>query len=364
MFKRYFYHYFCLAYSFIQTFISVAFVVAIAEQIEFDKQYGDYGNTIIIIVISLLMLFILAIPDKFIRGVKNEGFWSDCLVLTVVSPFRFIFQLITTIRVHIALSYGNESFGKRGNTNCLLSNYFYYYLFNAEHEDPRSGAERRYETKRGKVKREKKRAEQQAVYNEIMGRMNREVDEAESFLRVNRRYDGRYNVNIIPLCSVDDKDLSTFSVQNNSYKGERFINELYVDGKKIIYDMNFANTVALSLRPGYYDFKVVVKGTVKATGYASSEGKVNRTFELKNVYVGDDDAYLCVCLTYGSVVTRYTEKYTGKFVRDEFDHFKKEHKFLQVSLGTLNQVCNYWEAYKVNIDQVYSGYAINRKRNG
>ncbi len=362
MFKRFFYQYTCLIYSIVQFIFFLGMIIGIIESAAYDQELGDYTNTITLSIITVLILFISAIIDKLLRGIKNEGFWSDCLILTLVAPFRLICQIITIIRVHIAMSYGNNSFGMRGNNSCVLSKYIYYYFFNAEHENPHSGEERRFETKRGKQKRIKKAAERQAVYNEIIGRMDREIEEAEYFLRVNSRNDGRYNVNIIPLCSIDNESLSTFSVQNNSYNGQRYINELYVNGKKIIYDMSFDNTISLSLKPGYYDFKVRVKGTIKATGFASSEGNVNRTFELKNVYVGDNDVYLCLCLIYGSVVTRYTEKYTGKFVRDEFDHFKKEHQFLQVSLDALNSVCDYWKAYKLDIDQVYSQYAISKKR--
>lgn len=360
--KRFIYQYTCLVYSLIQFIFSIAFIFAIIEQVEFDKEYGNYGNTIILIIILFISLFIMAIPEKFLRGVKNEGFWSDCLILTLISPIRFIFQVITIINVHIADNYGNDSFGTRGNDSCLLSNYIYYYLFNAEHEDPRNGEERRFETKRGKEKRVKKAAERQAVYNEIMERMDRELNEAEYFLSSNKRYDGRYNVHIVPLCCVDGNELATFSVQNNSYNGYRHINELYVNGKKIIYDMNFENTISLSLRPGYYDFKVVVKGNVKVVGHSSSDTKINRSFTLSNVYVGDDDTYLCLAMVYGSVVTRYTEKYTGKFVRDEFNHFEKKHQFVQVSLSTLQNACDYWEAYNINVNQVFTQYAVGKKR--
>lgn len=357
--KRYIYQYTCLIYSFIQLFLVLAWIFAIVEQVQFDREYNDFTDTIVISVMSVLFMFLSAIPDKFLRGIKNEGFFSDCILLTLVSPFRFICQIFTIVRVHIAMNYGNDSFGARGCTSYRMSEYLYYYLFNAKHENPRSGQRIRIETKRGKQKREK----QQAVYNEIVGRMNSEFEEAEHFLRVNRRSDGRYNVYIVPLCSVDGDSLYTFAVQNNSSNGERYIDQLYVDGKKIVYDMNFANTLVLSLRPGYYTFKIHVSGNVKVIGHSNSESKVDKTFELKNVYVGEGDTHLCVSMIFGSVVTRYTEKYTGKFVRDEFNYFDKSFQFAEVTLSSLNDICDYWMAYKTEVDQVYTQYAVSRYNN-
>ncbi len=355
--KRFFYQYTCLVYSLIQFFLSIAWINAIIEEVQYAKVDNDYGDVILVSVMAFIFMFLSAILDKFIRGIKNEGFWSDCILLTLVSPFRFLFQIITIIRVHIAYNHGNDDFGRRGTDTCRLSSYLYYYLFNAQHEDPRNGDSRVYESKRARQKRE----ERTKVYNEIVEKMERELQEAEHFLEVNRRSDGRYNVYIVPLCSVDGESLYTFSVQNNSYTGERYIDQLYVDGNKIIYDVKFANTISLSLRPGYYSFKIHVTGNVKVIGHTNSEQKVDKTFELKNVYVGDKDVHLCVSMIYGSVVTRYTERYSGKFVKDEFNYFDKNFQFAQVTLSSLKNACDYWNAYEAKITEVETQYSIQKK---
>ena len=356
--KRYIYQYTCLAYSLIQFIVFLASVFAVIEEF----QCGNNGSAIIVIIIMFVILYISAIIDKLLRGLKNEGFWVDCILLTLIIPIKFVCQIITIVKLHIAMSYGNENFGARGNDNCCLSNYIFYYIFNSENVDPKNGRERRIETKRGREKREQR----QAVYNEIIERMDREYKEADNFLRTYRRSDGRYNVHIVPLCSVDSKDLSTFSVQNNGYCGQRYITELYVDGKKIIHDVQHQNAIALSLKPGSYDFKVVVKGNVKSTTLTKDskqgESSVNKTFELKNVYVGEQDVYLAVVLLFGTVYTEYTRfsTSTGKYTYDEFDSFNKRFKFLQVSLSSLNSVCNYWMAYEAKMDECETQYKLQK----
>ena len=135
--KRYIYQYTCLAYSFVQLFIFIAMLYTLIGMIPYDQELGNYTNTITFSIFTFCLVFILAIIDKFLRGLQNESFWSDCLLLTLVSPFRFICQIITTVRVHIADSYGNDSFGERGCDSSYFPEYIYYYFFNAENESPR-----------------------------------------------------------------------------------------------------------------------------------------------------------------------------------------------------------------------------------
>ncbi len=346
--KRFFYHYLCLIYSFIQSFMFIAMLVAVIKEIKLGAFYGGYGDMIIIIIASVILLFLMAIGDKFLRGVDNSSFWIDCLLLMLISPLRFIFQIITTIRVHYAYSYGNDGFGKRGNKEYHFKNYIYYYLFNSEHIDPKNGQSRKIETKRGKKKREEK----QRVFDEIMNKYNGEADAARKFLKASRRGDRKYNVFIVPLCSIDADGFSTLAVQNNSYTGERYIDQLFIDDKKIIFDTRYPYSLALSLVPGYYDFKIHIAGNVKSVSSFDQNQEVDETFTLKKVYVGEDNVYLCASLIFGTVVTRYTERYTGKIIKDEFHHFEKRRNFAQVSLEALNTVCDYWSASVFKIDDI------------
>ena len=346
--KRFFYQYFCLIYSAIAAIMTVAAIVAIVEQIPIDKVNHDFGNTILMFILWFVVLFILAIPEKLIRGVNFGNFFVDCLNIALVSPIRFIFQIITIIRLHISASNGDKEFGKRVKLGKYQTVDTYYLFFNSEV----------YISERQRKKPVKK-SEKQLTYERIVREMNQALDNANHFLTVNKRNDGRYNVYIVPLCNVDSKEFSPFSVQNNNYTGERHIKELYVNGHKII-EMDFDNTLVLSLRPGTYDFKIKVEGNAKTVSYSNSDSKVSKTFTLNNVYVGDEDVYLCVSMAFSPVVTQYQNISTGRIVKEEFEYFKKRYQFSRVSLETLNTVCNYWMAYKFEINEAHTQLSAQR----
>ena len=124
------------------------------------------------------------------------------------------------------------------------------------------------------------------------------------------------------------------------------------------------NPISLSLKPGKYDFKVVVKGEVKPIMVTKKVTKVDKTFVLRDVYVGEEDVHLCVGLIYGSVITQYIQKYryTKRVVREEFEYFKNSTFFRQVSLEALTELCDYWMAYPSKIDSVVSQYSITRNK--
>lgn len=342
--KRFFYQYFCLLYSAFTAFISVAFIFAIVEQILIDMEAKVYGQTIIIVIIAFLSLYVLSIPEKIIRGVKFGNFFIDCLNVTLVSPFRVIFQIITIIRLHILANKGDTNFGHRVKLEKYGTVDVYYLLFNSERL------------------RKKPKSEKQLYYEYLVNKMNKELDDANHFLTVNKRSDGMYNVYIVPLCAVSANQFYTFSVQNNSYTGNRYISELYVNGHKII-EMNFENTLVLSLRPGTYDFKLKVEGNVKSTQFLEADTKISKTFTLKNVSVGNEDVYLCVSMAFAPVYTEYRNVSSGNVVKEEFEYFKQRYQFSRVSLQTLNALCDYWMAYKTNVDQVYTQLSAQRFMN-
>lgn len=368
--KKVIYHYICLILAIFQCII---FIEGVKSTIKYGtgdlEYYGKIsGSTIAGVIIILLLMFVIAIIDKLLRGVKRYGFTLDCIILTLISPLRCIFELITIVRLHLS-GLDDDSF-KRGSDYGL-----FYMLFN-------SSIDRQYNplkyktkskskpikpvkvkpTKKKKLSRKEKKAQQNRYYQEIVQKMDNEVIEGENFLRVNRRNDGRYNVFIVPLCSVDDNNLSTFAVQNNEYNGERYINQLLVNGKKIIYNVQFQNTVALSLRPGTYDFEVNVIGEVKTSTYAKKVEKINKCFKLNGVIVGDNDVHLVLAMAYGSVVTQTVRTYTGEVIKEEFEYFKRRQEFGVVSINVLNKICNYWNAYQTNIDEVISLVKIHKNR--
>ena len=129
--KKLIYHYTCLFLSLIQ--FSVCLMGIFVLPAAYDE--NDPSGFIVVLVMLIITLIVLAIIDKFLRGISNNGY-GDLLFLTLVSPVRFICQIITVIRVHRAVAYGNDYFGERGSTSSHFSEYIYYYLFGTENEDP------------------------------------------------------------------------------------------------------------------------------------------------------------------------------------------------------------------------------------
>jgi len=368
--KKVIYHYICLILAIFQCFVFIEGVKSTLKYGAGDlENYGNIsGSTIAGVIIILLLMFVIAILDKLLRGVKNYSFTVDCIILTLISPLRWIFELITIIRLHIS-GLDDDSFERCSDDG------LFYMLFNASNDGYSKPLKYKTKskskpikktkvkiTKKKKLSKKEKKAQQNQIYQEIVQRMDNEVIEGENFLRVNKRSDGRYNVFVVPLCSVDDNNLSTFAVQNNDYNGERYINQLIVNGKKIIDNVQFQNTVALSLRPGTYDFEINVIGEVKPSTYEKKVEKINKRFKLNGVVVGNNDVHLVLAMAYGSVVTQTVRTYTGEVINEEFEYFKRKQEFGVVSLNVLNRVCNYWNAHQTNIDEVISLVKIHKNK--
>ena len=365
--KRFFYHYICLIFAIGQLVIFVESMrTSISSCMDDLEEYGAVeGQTIFRIIAIVILLFLIAIVDKLLRKVKCCNFIIDCILLILVTPFRFIFELITLINLHIESLKDNHEFGKRGTEG------FYYLLFNTSNYYTRTyskpvkkgsnTATNKLKNKKPRLSKAEKYAQQKQYIQEVFARKDAEIEESENFLRANRRSDGRFNVFIVPLCSIDNDKLVTFSVQNNRFTGNRYIDELYIDGKKIMHDMKYDNTLALSLRPGTYDFKIHLCGVTKSNKtYDKSDTKIDKTMRLDNVVVGNDNVYLGVFLVYGSVITQYVNTITNEVAKEKFDYFKKAHRFAQIPLNVLNSFCNYWEASMLKVDTVLTQYKFQK----
>ena len=168
--KRFIYQYFCLIYSLVAPFITIATIVAIVEQITAELEYGKVGPSFLLFVVPwFIILFILAIPEKLIRGIKFGNFFVDCLNVALVSPIRFIFQIITIIRLHISASNGDKEFGKRVKLGKYQTVDTYYLFFNSEV----------YISERQRKKPVKK-SEKQLYYESLVAKMNKELDERKN----------------------------------------------------------------------------------------------------------------------------------------------------------------------------------------
>ena len=65
-------------------------------------------------------------------------------------------------------------------------------------------------------------------------------------------------------------------------------------------------------------------------------------------------------MAFSPVVTQYQNISTGRIVKEEFEYFKKRYQFSRVSLETLNTVCNYWMAYKFEINEAHTQLSAQR----
>ncbi len=257
----------------------------------------------------------------------------------MAAPFRFIFQIITIVRLHIAIKNGDDEFGRRGCTSDAFGEYIRYYFFN-------SGVESGESTRRlaqNYIKNSHKYEEAQS---------NQYAIEAQEFLNNHRRSDGVYNLHIVPLCDIDSSTQSTFNDTNDYSYGHRYIDTLWVNGHKVVTDSKFSCPILLSLSPGYYDFKIRITGNVMVPSLNNSEKTVYETMSLKNVYIGNEHIHLCVYLQYASVFTEYKNASTGRIIRKEFTRFNEHHEFFKLSQEAVNDYSAFWHSTSKNIDKV------------
>lgn len=67
-------------------------------------------------------------------------------------------------------------------------------------------------------------------------------------------------------------------------------------------------------------------------------------------------------MAYGSVVTQTIRTYTGEVINEEFEYFKRKQEFGVVSINVLNKICNYWNAYQTDVDEVISWFKIAKNK--
>ena len=343
--KKFFYQYFCLLYSIAQSFFFFTFLIqGCIERFDPEISYVPVAE----IIISFLCMYGSAMIECLIRKVKLTNFWLDSLLLFFLTPIRFIFQIITIVRLHLNYKNGgDEKFGQRGVlTRCYENGY--YLVFNSGHYLSKTSA--------GKpVKKTKKQLQREQAEREVFGKRDDELQNGINFLYQYFRGDGRFNVNIVPLSAVNDpisdyNDLGTFSHTNAVKGSDLYITEIRVNGILLL-DIMTSNAVSLSLRPGHYDFMVKVEGGIrsKSAMVTNSEQKISKTFELRNVEVGNNDVFLCVAMQFTMC---YDEYYRGSTVVEQrCTSWKKNYQFVNVSRYDLESTCNFWNAYQFSIKE-------------
>ncbi len=350
--KKYTYHYSCLLISLVQFLL---WLIGIINLVGINNSYNPQGESqvgtiVVIIVVLVLAQFGLAFLDKKVRKISDNGI-LDVLLLMLLSPIRFIFQIITIVKLHIAIANGNSKFGERGDYfGSSFTKFLYYYLFNSKNESVKTGHTRRFETKRSHNKRVKK--EKQA--SEVIESFNKRQKDREDFIKKYRRSDSRYNVMFTPLICMDDHEYITFMILPTDPYRYADIKSLWINGVKVN-TSNIRCTTKISLKPGKYNFKIEVEvegySGVKVYDGKSTKFSIHKYFELNDVVVGEDDVYLCFAAVFSAIWTEYRESDTGRKVKKEFTEWKKEYNFKQVSKSALERLYSKWDLAFFPIDK-------------
>ena len=327
--KRFIYHYFCLIYS-------IAQLVFFIGCIDFWNRYAESdnllsGSGIAGTILVIIILFASAVIDRFIRKVNNFGFVFDSIILTLILPLRAVFELITTIRLHIAFVAGDDSFAERGCDGSL-----FYLMFNCEGGVHISLPKKNKNAKSPKTKKEKVKEQPKVNKFETLIKkesitVEEEIAIGNKFLKENRRSDWGSSLYIIPLSNIEIGEPVHFSSENNNLIGNRFIDEIYINGIKIVYGGKIELAQALSLKPGFYDIKIHITGEQKSPSARFKTIKLNKYLSLNMVNIGNKETYLCV-------IYDFNEK-TQEI----------KYSFNNVTEHELNKLCSYWDSGKQDI---------------
>ncbi len=346
--KKYLYHYTCLMLSIFQL---VVFIASIKSVLKYQ--------TAVEVILCFIIMYLIAIADWYLRGINKHNLFLDCLILTLISPLRCVCELSTIIRLHIASANGNDNFAER-----KCSNDFYYFLFNANSKDSKLVSSLKETIKPfSKKKKKPSKEEGMKIINDYFAKQDSELNSAEIFLHNNKRNDGKYNVYLVPLCCLDNDEFLPFFVQNANYnRGQCHIYELYINGHKIIHDVDFEHTLVFSLEPGKkYNFEVHVRINATPDTVSIEKNKqFTRKFKLNDVYIGNDNVYLGLFIIFSTVRTVYTEKLTGKFVNDKFEKFDEKERFGQVSLEFLKELSDSCMINNQHISEVHTQYKYQK----
>ena len=124
----------CTFFAAIQSF--VFWVIFIKYLIAFNE-FEFVLNHIGFWIISFIVLFIIALFDKWVRGLKGVGvIFLDALL----SPVRFVTQLLSTIQCFN----GKEDIKRGGYYPTRFKNTFYFVLFSTDVSDPSDRVSRSY----------------------------------------------------------------------------------------------------------------------------------------------------------------------------------------------------------------------------
>lgn len=333
--KRFIYHYFCLIYS-------IGQLVFFIECIDFWKRYSESGNLlsgsgVAGTIVIILCLFAIAAVDRFIRKANLFGFWFDSIILTLISPIRVVFELITIIRLHIDSINGNSSFGERG---CEES--FCYLVFNCEGGvhislSKRPKKELVKEPKKEQPKKEQpkmNKAETPVIKKEPLT-LEEEIKIANQFLKESRRSDWANSLYIVPFSNVvmgeTNEAKRLFETENYGPSGDRYIDEIYVNGIKLVYKSKIDLTQALSLKPGSYDIKIHITGEIKSPSNKFKTIKINRYLSLDMVNISNKETYLCAIID-------FNEK-----------NQEVKYSFRNLTESEIEKMCSFWDLNKQDI---------------
>ena len=94
--KRILYFYGSLLWSFVQAFAFGCLIWTLNEYIFSNPNPKDQGDIVAVVIMSLILLACVVIDSK----IRKYYGWNMLLLSALVSPVRFIFQIITIVKFH------------------------------------------------------------------------------------------------------------------------------------------------------------------------------------------------------------------------------------------------------------------------
>ena len=341
--KRFFYHLLCLIVALVQTALGLAELFVL---IAFLTGGSDSSSFITATIAIIIVQFLLAMLDRWIREADCFNFIGDCLVIMVVAPAKFFLHLITFVKLFKYMKEKDSEFGKRGDYHITFWSKVYYIAWNEK-----GRKEFRLETA---AQREKRLAGEERARQERERRIeaNKQKEkERIAFLRSIERADGVCNLHLVPISVLDYSKFLLFSGES---RGVCQIDELYINGH-LVNTAPIRNCVDISLKSGRYTIKVLLHIEHEAIKSDTDSGRhpkktVKKYYEVTGVYLDENYEYhLVMAAQIQGQWTEYTYERTGEWAKDQFDGWKEDYMFNFMTKEGLEEFVSYWHASPIKL---------------
>lgn len=375
--KKILYFYGTLLLTLAQAFLWVCVALMIPSFTDGEVHGGD----VVGLIIFALPLLITVYLDTVIRGFDE---WFMILLAFLVSPIRFIFQIITIVMYHVG---GNdEDFGKKGDYTYKFSSWTMYVLFGTDNLKGAGSYYSSYEPRAGTKKPKKKTqtpAPQPAATaassnNPFAPRADGTYDSTAIMTALSKRFDEKRFNHIQKLKGdLEKATVFVFAFVNwndgwqsfdkyflsKKYHKTAYITHVYVDNVDFVCDPiwneggepSIVGAAKLYLPKGTYRIKVRYQIEIPSTDFPGI-GAPNKTI----TNVSQTDSVTVTVTDEGSpkfvgIFASIGCRYTSYVDRDSIQHVKD----LNWSLTSVGKELTYDECYDYYNDHSSFRYLVN-----